>query len=91
MKEATLNDLLQAESKSLYKNWCDTLLLLRQVSEPSARKMYEQDLAELHSRAYELRATNALNGMNLSMLNIILSRTAQQWVILNRHPHSKVM
>jgi hypothetical protein len=91
LKEASLYDLLQAESKSLYSNWCDTLRLLRQVSEPAAKQMYLQDLAELHSRAHELRATNQLSGMNLSMMNIILSRPVEQWSVLTRNPHSKVM
>jgi hypothetical protein len=91
MKQATLYDLLQAESKSLYSNWCDTLRLLRQVTEPSAKKMYLQDLTELHSRAYGLRATNQLSGMNLSMMNLVLSRTVEQWTVLNKNGHSSIV
>ena len=91
MKQATLYDLLQSDAKSTYSNWCETLRLLKQITDPSAREMFEQELSDLHSRAYELRATDQLASMPLSMMNIILSRTAEQWCVLNRHPHSQLV
>ena len=91
MKQATLYDLLQSDAKSTYSNWCGTLRLLREITDPSARKMFEQELGDLHSRAYELRATDQLTSMSLSMMNIILSRTAEQWCVLNRHPNSPLI
>ena len=91
MKQATLYDLLQSDAKSTYSNWCETLRLLKQITDPSAREMFEQELSDLHSRAYELRATDQLTSMSLSMMNIILSRTAEQWAILNRHPNTPIV
>jgi hypothetical protein len=91
MNPVTLNKLLQADAKATYAQWTDTLRLLRQVGEPSARKMLEADLADLHAKAYELRWTNQLQGINQSTMNIILSRTIEQWLVLNRNPNAPII
>jgi hypothetical protein len=91
VKTATLYDLLQADAKSTYKQWTETLSLLRQITDPAARRMMEAELADLYTKAQELRETNQLTSMPLSMMNIVLSRSVEQWTVLNRHPHSKVM
>ena len=91
MKQATLYDLLQVDAKGTYQQWTETLRLLRQIGSPTARKMMEQELSELYAKALELRQTNQLQSMPLSMVNIILSRTLEQWTVLNRHPHSSII
>jgi hypothetical protein len=91
LKTATLYDLLQADCKSTYQCWVDTLTLLRQITDASARSMMEDELKQLYAKAIELSDTNQLNGMNQSKMNIILSRPVEQWVILNRHPSSPLI
>jgi hypothetical protein len=91
VKQATLYDLLQADTTSTYKQWTETLSLLRQITDPAARRMMEAELSDLYAKAVELRETNQLQPMQLSMVNIILSRTLEQWTVLNRHPHSTII
>ena len=91
LKEANLLDLLQHDAKSTYNQWVDTLKLLREITDPSARKMMEEELKELYQKAYDLRWTNQLEDMPRSMMNIVLSRTAEQWIILNRNPRSPII
>ena len=91
MKLADLNSLLQADAKATYKQWTETLMLLRQITNTGARHMMESELKELYIKAHELRSTNKLNGMNLSMMNIILSRSVDQWCVLNRNPRSSII
>lgn len=91
LKTATLYDLLQADAQGIYSRWCDALRLLREVSAPSARKMYIDELTECWAKAQELLSTGQLNGKTLPMVQIILSRPVDQWVILHRNPHSPVV
>ena len=91
MKQATLYDLLQSDAKGTYQQWTETLSLLRRITDPVGRRMMEQELSELYAKALELRQTNQLQSMPLSMVNIILSRTLEQWTVLNRHPHTSII
>jgi hypothetical protein len=91
LKEATLYDLLQRDAQGTYKRWCDNLKVLRDIGDPSARKIYEDDLREIHAKASELLSTGQLNSKVEPMMKIIVSRPVEQWIILHRNPHSQVV
>lgn len=88
MKSASLIDLLQKDAQGVYAQWVDTLKQLTQITDPAIKKLWSSDLEELHTRAQELLDTELLNGVTAPMMKLITSRTAAQWIILQRNNKS---
>ena len=91
MKQATKQQLLQAHAKGIYDNWTKGLNGLRTVGEPSARKMLEDELRETYATAQGLVDEHMLSGMSMTMMSIILSRSFEQWLMLNRSTHKSII
>ena len=88
LPEAKLTDLLQASAKAIYKEFYETLRLIKETTDPAIRKMWSEDLADLHSRAQKLLDTELLNHLTRPMMKIVVSRPCAEWVILARNGHS---
>jgi hypothetical protein len=79
LKEASYQQLYQREVQSVYKNWTDTLRLLREITDPSVKVIWIEELQECYAKAQQL---SKVGDSYHNYLNIILSRPIQQWVIL---------
>ena len=70
--------------RGVYKNWFDTLDLLRETTDPSVRSMWIDELKDLRSRAEKLLGTGALQATQESQAKILLSRPPEQWALLSK-------
>lgn len=84
MKEADPRQMVNADATGVYKQFFDTLRLLKEVSDPSARRMWSDELRDLQLRAEKLLATGALHPNQHSQMTILLSRPAEQWGLLTK-------
>jgi hypothetical protein len=91
MKEATLEGLLQADAKSLYREFNDTLQLIKETTDPKVKSMWIDDLTALWSRAKQLLDTELLNHQTLPMMKLITSRPSDQWVVLAKNGNSQII
>lgn len=82
MKEADPRQMVNSEAKGLYSQFFDTLRLLHEVGDPTARKMWTDELVDLHLRAGKLMATGALFPHQQSQMKVLLSRPANEWALL---------
>lgn len=85
LKEADPIQRANAEATGLYKLFNQNMVLLRETTDPVARKMWAQDLEELCLRAQQLLSSGALLSIQHSQMTIITSRPAAEWVILCRN------
>jgi hypothetical protein len=84
MKPATISGLLNAEAKSLYKAFNESLRLIKEVTDPTVKAMWERDLLDIWNRAKQLLDTGELNTQVQPMMTIITSRSHEQWVIVTK-------
>jgi hypothetical protein len=91
VKEATLEGLLQADAKSLYKEFMATIQDIKEISDPKVRSLWIDDLTTLWNRAQQLLDTEMLNHQTQPMMKIITSRSADQWAILAKNSNSPII
>ena len=82
MKEASPIQRVNSEMRGIYKSWFDTLDLLSQITDPSARSMFVDELKDLSLRVEKLLGTGALQANQESQAKILLSRPPEQWALL---------
>jgi hypothetical protein len=85
MKEASYRQLYQREVQATYKNWTETLKLIKEVTDKTAREMWEEDLKQTYARAQELLDNVSIHPPSQTHLKLILSRPLEQWLIIVRH------
>ena len=85
LKEASYRQLYQREVQATYKNWTETLKLIKTVTDKAAREMWEEDLAETYSKAQELMENVSIHPPSQTHLKLILSRPIDQWITIVRH------
>lgn len=74
---------LEQQAKSLYKCWVQTQQDLKEITDPSIKAMWVEEMTTLYKQAQQLITEPLLDGsIYQSHLKVILSRTPDQWVIL---------
>jgi hypothetical protein len=69
------------EATGVYDQWLESLKLLRQITDPPTRKAFSEDLYTLQEDARKLLQTNVLTSTVKSRLEILLSRSPEQWML----------
>ena len=82
---------MNAEATGLYASFLETLRLLRETSDPQIKKMWAADIPDIQKKAQELLDTGALNSHRISKMKIILSRGADQWLVLSKNSNSPLI
>ena len=73
---------LKANVDSVHKLWVENLRGIRQVTDPTARSMYMEDLADLYERATLLDQEQGLHPQMKACLAHILDRPLKQHISL---------
>ena len=84
MKEASPLQRVNSEARGLYDSFMSTLRLLHEVTDPSIRKMWTEELQDLLLRAEKLLGSGALGPTQESQMKILLSRPADQCALLSK-------
>jgi hypothetical protein len=85
LKEASYKQLYQAEVRSVYNNWTETLKLIKEVTDPKAKQMWVDDLQDIYNKAQKLMEGVSVHPSSASYLKLILSRPLEQWVTVVKH------
>jgi hypothetical protein len=83
----------QTQADALHDQWVNTLRDLRNVSEPSARQLYLEDLSSIYDQARNLAARDAahIDGIRAVKLQHILQRPLEQHIAIAKHNDGTVM
>jgi hypothetical protein len=83
---------LEQQVKSLYKGWIQTQQELKEITDPSIKRMWVEELMTLYQQAQQLITEPLLDGsLYQSHLKVITSRTPEQWAILARSTNKPLM
>jgi hypothetical protein len=82
---ARYKQLYQAEVRSVYNSWTETLKLIKEVTDKTAREMWEEDLKQTYARAQELLDNISIHPPSQTYLKLILSRPLEQWITVVRN------
>lgn len=74
--------MLNNEAIHLYNRFTDTLRSLKEVTEPSARKLFIDDLKDCLDEANKLMDTDLLSEQALTKVKIILQRPYSEYLAL---------
>ena len=81
LKPASTQQRLAMEATGLYDQWLSSLKLISQITDPTTRKAFSEDLYKLQEQARTLLSSQLLTGVVRSKLEILLSRPVDQWVL----------
>jgi hypothetical protein len=85
LKEASYKQLYQAEVRSVYNNWVESLKLIKTVTDPTVKRMWEEDLRDIYHKAEKLMEGVSVHPPSETYLKLILSRPLEQWVTVVKH------
>jgi hypothetical protein len=88
LKQASYKQFYQRQVLSTYKNWTNTLSLIKQITDPKARQMFEDDLQDIYNKAQKLMEGVSVHPPSETYLKLILSRPLEQWIIVVRNAGS---
>jgi len=83
----------QTQADAIHNQWVSTLRDLRQVSEPSARQLYLDDISSIYQQAKSFAASNAayIDGIRAVKLQHILQRPLEQHLAIAKHNDAAVV
>ena len=79
---------LNALADACYSQFVHTLQLLEECGNRRVLKSWEQDLRELMAQAEELINTPSIGEKHKSKLRVMLTSTAEEWIIKTRGKNS---
>jgi hypothetical protein len=83
---------LEQQAKSLYKSWVQTQQELKEITDPTIKGMWVDELITLYKQAQQLITEPLLDGsLYQSHLKVITSRAPEQWAILARSTNKPLM
>ena len=74
--------LANAQAKSLYEQWRQTIELIESTTDQRVIRMWEEDLHELHAHAQSLLTFDVVHPVAKNYLKLITQRPVEEWVIL---------
>ena len=74
--------LANAQAKSLYEQWRQTIELIESTTDARVIRMWEEDLHDLHAHAQSLLTFDVIHHVNKNYLKLITQRPVEEWVIL---------
>jgi hypothetical protein len=91
LPEASYKQLYQAEVKSTYNSWTETLTLIKTVTDPTVKRMWTEDLQDIYLKAEKLMEGVSIHPPSQTYLGLILSRPLEQWITIVKHAGSVIV
>jgi hypothetical protein len=83
---------LEQQARSLYKCWVQTQQELKEITEPSIKAMWVEELTSIYIQAQQLLEEPLLqDSTSLSYLKLILNRSVEQWVVLAKSDNKIIL
>ena len=75
----------KTQAQSIHQRWIDSLRSFKDVTEPTAKQMIEEDLKEISSQADKLLSQNLLHPLDAVPLLHIVQRAISQHIVIAKH------